>query len=496
MKDVVSLTLPAKPEMIPVLRAAAKEYANRLGFPKSDIQLISLALAEAALYNLEFGYGAPDDTFAAAFSRTSLGIQLTLRSKGLPLEEEKLPKFDLDRFSMDVDSTGLSSHLVRNIVDKVTFTTYGSGERETTLIKNFPASEKNLSCNDVAQEESSAKSTNYSIRIARPNDAEGISRLALRSHGNVFFNEQIYYPERVREMLEQGEMVSVVAENAEGRLIAHGALVSELPGACTEELTFGFTDASYRGLGCMNDVAIALLENAAAREVYALCSLAVTNHVHSQRAAHHLGLRDCVLLLAVSPASKSWRKGKNGDPARIANLGMIKYLGEVDAAPVYVPKHHHTMVERIFENLGAKKAFVVDVENQLPESETCLKTFSELKEGWATIMIQEYGMDVVRQVAAQHQLFCSQDLPFVNLFLPLNDSCTCFMSEEFERLGFFFAGLGPGLDGRENLVLQYLNRTDPTYDSIEIQSTFGQELLAYIQSCDPGLWREAEPASG
>ena len=58
------------------------------------------------------------------------------------------------------------------------------------------------------------------------------------------------------------------------------------------------------------------------------------------------------------------------------------------------------------------------------------------------------------------------------------------MTEKFESLGFFFAGIIPGADRGDKLELQYLNNVKIDYEKIQVYSAFSKELLAYIQGCD------------
>ena len=66
---------------------------------------------------LELGYNMPGETMAVSLPQTTLGIQMTLRSKGLPLDDDMLHRFDPERLRTDGVFTGLSSFLIWNLVD-------------------------------------------------------------------------------------------------------------------------------------------------------------------------------------------------------------------------------------------------------------------------------------------------------------------------------------------------------------------------------------------
>jgi len=56
---------------------------------------------------------------------------------------------------------------------------------------------------------------------------------------------------------------------------------------------------------------------------------------------------------------------------------------------------------------------------------------------------------------------------------------------DFEKMGFFFSGIMPGSNGRDRLILQYLNNQRIDYEKIHINSDTGKKILEYIKKRDP-----------
>jgi hypothetical protein len=74
----------------------------------------------------------------------------------------------------------------------------------------------------------------------------------------------------------------------------------------------------------------------------------------------------------------------------------------------------------------------------------------------------------------------------ISLYLKLSDPLTSYLTDEFEKMGFFFAGILPGaLAGGDALILQYLNNVPIDYEKIQLDSDAGKHLLDYIMSVDP-----------
>ncbi len=139
--NVVSFSFPSKSALIPVIGAAIREYATLAGFSPKDAQRLCLAFEEAFSYAISLGFGREDDLVRLRLSRTTLGLEMVVRSKGLPLEDEALPAFDPQRFAAAGDDTGLHSFLARQMVDRITFSLQEDGEREIRLVKHWTAQE-------------------------------------------------------------------------------------------------------------------------------------------------------------------------------------------------------------------------------------------------------------------------------------------------------------------------------------------------------------------
>src|SRR5262249_60867832 len=64
----------------------------------------------------------------------------------------------------------------------------------------------------------------YTIRRFRPEDAVGVACVVYRVYGYTYQHEELYYPERVVRLNEEGKLVSVVAVAANGEVVGHYAL--------------------------------------------------------------------------------------------------------------------------------------------------------------------------------------------------------------------------------------------------------------------------------
>ena len=491
----VKLTLPAKLNYVPTANTAAKTFAEECGFAETQTHLISLALEEAFSNALEMGYKGIEDEIEITLTSTSTGVRMVIHSLGLPLNPDLLPEFSPQKALDTSDTRGLSFLLVKKIMDKVSFSVLSSGERQLSMVKHLPVQtgvllpqeshireKKDAAGSKLGTE--SAGQMNHSVRLAIPEDAEDIARTAIQSHGSILFHEDIYYPARIGELIQSKKMVSAVAVTDDNELFGHGALVPHGSEGLTEEMTYGFINPRFQSRGAITDITHFLIENTRKRGVYAINAMAVTSHIHSQKPNLKYGFSETALLVATSTAAGKWNDTDAKIPARIGNMLLIKYLAPVRETTLFAPARHKEIIQEIYSHQGVEVRLVPGEETPaITETESNIISESDLMEGWTLICVLSYGKDVENKLKRLCHEAISQEVPAIQLLLPLGDPATPFFTTVFEAAGFFFAGVGPGDDTREYLALQYINWEDPGYDAIHAVDGIGQKIKDYVIEC-------------
>ena len=88
----------------------------------------------------------------------------------------------------------------------------------------------------------------------------------------------------------------------------------------------------------------------------------------------------------------------------------------------------------------------------------------------------------------QWKSYCRERTDAVFLYVNIEDPRCPGFTARCEELGFFFAGILPGgANGRDSLVLQYLNNLKVDYDRLKLHSAEAEELARYVRSCDPNV---------
>jgi serine/threonine-protein kinase RsbW len=282
-----------------------------------------------------------------------------------------------------------------------------------------------------------------------------------------------------------GELISAVAVTEDNVFMGHAGLLYQYPEDRIAELTFVFVNVEYRGQGALNRLNEFLLATPKSRELAGIYAYAVANHVFTQKALVRGGFKDCGILLATSPMS--WKfKGIAGDAAqRISVVLAFKYMETPRRLRLYPPARHRDMVAKLYRHLGVDHDFPTPPLAAPGAGTPEILSSVNPAEGCAEIFVARYGDGVVREVRKLLRAFCLQQVAATNLFLNLEDPATFLLTEEFEKLGFFFAGILPSARVGDSLILQYLNNVDLDYSKIAAYSEAAREILAYIQAHDP-----------
>ncbi len=471
------------------VQASAVAYAKILGFKKKESFHIELLLEEILSNTIQYDFmpGQKED-INIILDKTTLGMSVSIHSNCIPMDIEKINSVACtDRKEIRKHNiSSLGTFITNKLADNLTYTNKGRGGQFIYFEKNLP--QKAVVENKIFKHTNSelAVKTDFEfyIRPLKPEEALFISQLAYYAYHVSYMNDKIYYPESVRKLNEQGEMISIVAVNKENEdIIGHtAAVLEELSGL--PELSVAFVNPQYRGGGCLHKGSNYLIDMLTKQKVEGLFVHAVTTHPYSQKAAYKLGLRETTLLISrLTPLLMNEIKSEN--QPRESLLRMHLSLVPQNTKTIYAPKHHCEMIARIFENVAQPVNIITEypinsAENDLAEIEVSADSY-----GCSHIYLKQYGKDAKGHIDKTLKSMCVNRIESIYLYLPLESVETIYYCKKFELLQFFFGGVIFKKDNKEYLLLQYLNNQVYQYNTVSVFSDFGKELLQYVHKHDP-----------
>lgn len=487
--EILKITLPNKLDYLDIAQLFVRETAKKIGFSGSSLNHIDIAIEEAVSNVMKHTYDAEENrTFDIECENLRNGIKIVIKEMGMPFDPSIVKKYQLADNIDDASTSGLGLFLISKVMDDYSFHNLGIGGKETRMIKLLPnAKELTEQEEIIAEPEIIKEKIEYSVRGMEPHEAVEVSRCAYKSHGYSFFDEHIYFPDKLVELNNDNTMISAVAVTKDNVFMGHAALVYQYPDDTIAELTFVFVNVEYRGQGAFNKLIEYLFNSPKPRVLKGWYAYAVANHIFTQKAMVRYNINDCGILLATSPSS--WKfKGISDDMSqRISVVLSFKYTPEPDPKTIYLPEKHSDIIQKLYKNINCDvHTYVIPKDNtlELPAEAEISVSVNEL-ESCGEIHIHKFGKNTAKEVRKITRKMCVENVASINLFLNLEDEATAFVTDEIEKLGYFFAGILPESKIGDALILQYLNNIDFDYSKVTAYSDMAKEILEYIKINDP-----------
>ncbi len=492
MKPLVSsLTVPCRLDYLVPLAAFVQELAQLMGFDETELSQIRLGTEEAITNVIEHGLELnPDESFTLVLEAAASALTVRIREKGLPFDPARAPQYSPERAGED--TSGLGMFLMRASMDTVEYHNLGRDGKETVLVKHLSSKriDRLMEPEELAPNEETLgviPLPGFTVRRAVPEESIEISKCAYRAYGYSYF-DYIYFPDKIAEYNASGHMVSAVAVTDDGVLMGHTALKLDDPEAKTAELGVAFVKPEFRGHGLLRRMSAFLLDYGRGSGLDGVFGQAVTSHIASQTVIGKTGFIDCALAVGMSPSGRLF-KAICGEASQRETLA-ISYLPlqRQKRATIYPPSRHLDMVKKLYDRLElpfevGRAASAADAGLSQGGPVTATKNQGR---NCAEIRVSACDEETSAVVRSRWKGYCQEQTDVVFLYLNLEDPRCPGFAARCEELGFFLAGVLPGAaNGREALILQYLNNVRIDYDRLKLYSAEAQELARYIRANDP-----------
>jgi serine/threonine-protein kinase RsbW len=319
------------------------------------------------------------------------------------------------------------------------------------------------------------------IRLARADDAEGLSRCFYGAYGDSYDHTWVYKPDALRRRWSERKMVSVVGLAPDGEVIGHLAATFTGANAKVAEAGQAVVNPRYRGHHLFESMKKWLAAWAGREALYGLFSEATTAHPYSQRGNLALGAHEMGFLFGYIPSSVDYKQITEGAaPQRKAAALMYLRTNREPERLVHLPPEHRQIAMRIYENAGfARVAGADEGTSRDAVSEVHVKRDDE--HNAVLLRCERVGADLSARVASYLEAFKADGVACVWLDLPLADPNLFIHGADLTGLGFAFCCVLPEVrsDG-DVLRLQYLNGVDLHIAEIATSSDFGHALLIDI----------------
>lgn len=490
--DLGSVRIPNDPSLIPAIQSFAGKIAGFSGFSESDTNKIQLAVEEACLDVINNSFNSDEEAeFNVHFIKRLDGIEIHVHDMGLPYDPSSAPVFDPAADLLEKGLDGLGSFLIGKVMNEYRFNNLGIKGKEVVMIKYFDTPV-------IAREQSIPPEPevvappvpvqpfdqiDFNIRLMKPEEALEVCRCIYDCYGYSYANENIYFPDRVAAMNQNGKLCSAVAITPDGEMGGHFALIfyEKLPA----EIGIAVTKKKFRGQGFARQLGEHLELQARNAKLRGVQVKEVTAHPYTQKFCIKLGYKDCGVLLAHSPKSLSFKGIADTLKQRNSDVLGFKYLEEPVLRKIYAPVHHQDMILKLFSNIG-DRVECAPVENKVFAVE---KSVTEVNvnslRSLAEIFILEIGSDIIQVMRNEMRKIFMDEIQVIELYMSLGDPMTPNVVQQLESMGFIFTGILPETKIGDTIILQYFNGVYIDYKEIVLVTDLAKELLEYIRQHNP-----------
>ncbi len=473
MKNSVSLSIPSQKRFVRFALKMVEEATDLAGFDAIKRDEVLAAVRELVENAVKHAYPKGETGIIDVEIRfLPHGLNIEVHDMGLPLDFERIYK---------TTSGGLKR--IEEYVDELTFTNHGQKGKSFAIFKSHESTEtfedtmqpySDLEDNSPA----SLKPSSITIRDYQPGDEEAISRLIYSNYTYSYYKSLFYYPKKIKELNEKGEIFSIVAEDANAGVVGHFALVKLAEANCAE-IGVAVVHPDFKGHGIMNAMLERVLEKANEVHLHAIFGEAVMLHPFSQRANLSHGFGESALVLGIVPNTISLRdKNALHTDKRTAVLVAYKILQEKRKNALFLPKKYEELVSRIYANNHLK------IERAKPTRNKGQRVTYELSHytNTATLVIDNLSEHIRSTI--KHYLMLLYKKHVDMIFADINLMRCEEIDEVVKKLqkeGFVFSGV---LFYRRNeddyLRLQLVNSENVETKNIVCYSDFCHELIETI----------------
>lgn len=490
-----TLDLPAHIAALPLAQGFGRQWAEIAGFDAARAAAIVLACEEAFIGIV--GRAAQDgsEPVRISGSLTALALALDFVDREAPPApaDDVPPAVDPDRLE-DADLSGIGRLLIRAAADEALWETLGRDGNRLRLVFHRPQAEVAQRAEPGALERFDdeaplAPPQDYHVRTAsEESDWFQISRTIYRAYGYTYTNEDMYFPDRVRELNRSRRLVSVLATTLSGEVVGHYAL--ELGGLgqvsadvrAIAETGMAVVDPAHRGRGLMERMRTCIESEARALGLKAVFGQPVTRHPYSQRVNERFGSRPCALSLAfVSDTARFRGIETGGTPQRESCLMYFKSLVPPELRRIAPPAQHSAVLLDTYAECGLPVAIDDAVAPLEAHSRVSAHYIAALELGM--IRIETIGADIAAALrTARNELTRQAGARVLYLTMRLTRPGCADACDAAERLGFFYGGLAPYFDEGEDVLR--LQCVDTALDTgrLTIASPFARRILAYVEA--------------
>jgi hypothetical protein len=314
----------------------------------------------------------------------------------------------------------------------------------------------------------------------RPEDAEGIAALFRAVYGESYPVRIFYDPQALTEANAAGTYYSIVARDADDKVVGAVNLFRSAPYEALYELGSGLVLREYRKLGVNRRMFEFAFEQWVPRQqgIEEVWGEPVCNHVTNQKAVHDFHYIETALEVALMP-SEAYDKEKSAS-GRVSALSAFR---------CYRPKSHTVYLPAVYEKELTFLYSALDDERTILISDQRLPEFIESSVDMTVfdfasvcrMAVRSMGSDFGSYLEKLETKALEQKVVVLQAWLNLGYSWVGAAVNILRDRDYFLGGLLPRWFGEDGLLMQKI-LIDPDLESVQLYSDRAKQIFAMVQA--------------
>ena len=483
--ETARIEIPPKAEYSGPVVDFVLSYAARISGGSNKAERLRAALVPALGMVVDVNAaGASEEKVALEVGESGGKLQVAIINRGSPIllrgGREGIHGAYFAKFqeaSKHADSLSLENSGRKGQVLVLTMR-LDMGSRQAALADAAPAKGRRTSI---------PEGETMTLRMLEQGEEGSLCRLFHLVYGYDYINEIVYYPEKLKALLDSGELLSIVAARPNGRLVGHVGLLRRQQDPPVYEACMGAVDPAIKSRGLFGKLFTKTME--AVRKTpmsYCLCDL-VTNHDFSQRHVAKFGGFELALF-----AGSQTRETQ----ARLQRLGLGPDPEDMDRYSILVsviPQVPRPFGEKVAlpENIGERFGFLLKpldlAWSPTPRFQTLpaggtFKTVFERSQSAVLFDMEQPGRQAADDVIDSWSSLLREGFEYAGVDVPLDARGLGTLYDLLSGAGFFAAGFVPYRGStRLGFRFQALGPTKVAFDKIRAATERGKKLLAAVR---------------
>lgn len=326
------------------------------------------------------------------------------------------------------------------------------------------------------------------IRPLEPGEEIKLSKLFYFVYGYDYINEEVYYPDKLRQRIEDGSLISTVAALDDGRILGHVGLVRWNTAPPVYEAALGLVDPAVKSRGLFGRIFEKTMETVSRTPMQYCFFDFVTNHVYSQKQISRYGTRDLAVFVGCQRASTQARLETLGigvDPQSSDRYSLLYSILPCVERPfgstVKLPAHIGEPLSFLLEPLGLTWTPTSRFEQLDPAGGVEVEYHAE--QDSVIFDLFEPGRTAADQIVRDWQRLQESGYRYAAIEVPLEAPGLGPLYEMLSASGFFAAGFVPyEHSDRLGFRFQSIGPAKVSFDEIQVASPTGKQLLEFVRS--------------